>query len=368
MQAHIPASLLIPEHRLLHLLAQAREHQLSKNLSHNSSETSFSLLHDYNFSRSDVPTHQHQVLRQHTDEVWFVRFSCCGRFLASASKDTTVMIWDATGTTVVPLHSLGGSVGHTQAVSYVAWHPNQARLLTCSKDHQIRLWDAERGTLLHVYKVHTMEVQSCEWFPDGERFASTGLDKKLHVSHAQEGHVLHTWESDFVVYDIVVLADGSIAGTCSDRQLRIFSMDRLQSEAIPEKSSVTSIALSTDRRHALVNLCSQEVGLQEIHLWDMQTRTLAFTFQGHTQNKYVIRSAFGGNNEAFVVSGSEDKNIYIWHRERGMLLGTLSGHGGMVNSVAWNPMNPFMIASASDDHTIRIWVSEKLKVPPVKEA
>ena len=37
------------------------------------------------------------------------------RFLASASKDTTVMIWDATGTTVVPLHSLGGSVGHTQA-------------------------------------------------------------------------------------------------------------------------------------------------------------------------------------------------------------------------------------------------------------
>ena len=38
-----------------------------------------------------VPVH---VFRGHTDEVWFVVFSNTGRYLASASKDNTVIVWD----------------------------------------------------------------------------------------------------------------------------------------------------------------------------------------------------------------------------------------------------------------------------------
>jgi WD40 repeat protein len=94
------------------------------------------------------------------------------------------------------------------------------------------------------------------------------------------------------------------------------------------------------------------------------------SFEGHAQKNFIIRSAFGGASEGFVVSGSEglsrdvglrrgalmvaDSNVYIW-RTSGELIDVLKGHTqGCVNAVAWNPTIPGMMASAGDDGKVRM--------------
>ncbi|XP_015436103.1 PREDICTED: F-box/WD repeat-containing protein 5 [Dufourea novaeangliae] len=55
-------------------------------------------------------------------------------------------------------------------------------------------------------------------------------------------------------------------------------------------------------------------------------------------------------------SGAEDKYGYLWDRYYGMCLAKLP-HSDVVNSVAFNPCDPEMLITTSDDYTIKIWRS-----------
>ncbi|KAL9252340.1 WD repeat-containing protein [Drosera capensis] len=103
-------------------------------------------------------------------------------------------------------------------------------------------------------------------------------------------------------------------------------------------------------------------------MWDVAGEwKKPLVYSGHEQKKYVIRSCFGGVNSAFIASGSENSQVYIWNRRCSEPIANLSGHTLTVNCVSWNPKWPQMLASASDDHTIRIWGPCRLtKVQPVK--
>ena len=94
---------------------------------------------------------------------------------------------------------------------------------------------------------------------------------------------------------------------------------------------------------------------QEIHLWDLKRQALVHKYAGHKQERFAIRSCLGGSREAFVASGSEDGHVYLFHRESEKVLDVIKGHTASVNSVAWHPLNPSLLASASDDHSVRIW-------------
>ena len=76
---------------------------------------------------------------------------------------------------------------------------------------------------------------------------------------------------------------------------------------------------------------------------------------------FVLRCAFGGAHESFVLCGSEDATITVWSKEKGQIVTKLQGgHTQVVNSVNWCPTDPLLLITASDDQTLRLWGSESM--------
>uniref|UniRef100_A0A7S4NNE5 CTLH domain-containing protein n=1 Tax=Paramoeba aestuarina TaxID=180227 RepID=A0A7S4NNE5_9EUKA len=340
----------VPEDRLKTLISQALSQQRKDCRFHNMLDDHFSLFQDHSCGRHLVPEKTLTVLKGHEDEVWFVKYSHKGDKLASGSCDGSIIVWNLTPSVRPTIHCQLD--GH-EAISFLAWSPDDTRLLACGASSDVRMWNVENGSLLRVFGHHESCVVACSFSSDGKSVITGGMDKTVAVAHCEPSSSPRTRKWDLGrVFDLGVCKNKIVFASSLENvpNLTCIDIDTEQRSVIPETQHITSIALAKDGRHVLANVFPAE-----IHLWDLESRQLTQRYVGHKQTKMVVRSCFGGANEAFVVGGSEDNCVYIWHRYKGTLLEKLKGHKAVVNCVAWNPRNPHQFASASDDNTIRIW-------------
>jgi WD40 repeat protein len=86
---------MVPAHRLVTLLQQAKDFQIRQCLFHlRFADGPHSLLIDHSCDSNAFPSATIKVLTGHKDEVWDIKFSHDGTKLASSSKDSSVIIWD----------------------------------------------------------------------------------------------------------------------------------------------------------------------------------------------------------------------------------------------------------------------------------
>ena len=77
-------------------------------------------------------------------------------------------------------------------------------------------------------------------------------------------------------------------------------------------------------------------------------------YSGHCNVKTVKDVNFFGLDDEYVVSGSDDGNLFIWDRKTSELVNILEGDGEVVNVVQGHPYEP-MLAVSGIDHTIKIF-------------
>ncbi|HEX6301153.1 MAG TPA: BTAD domain-containing putative transcriptional regulator [Acidimicrobiia bacterium] len=106
------------------------------------------------------------TLKEHTGVIRGLAFDREGEYLATASGDTTAIIWDAN--TFELIHRLEA---HTSDVFDIAFDPTRPEVATAGGDNSIRLWSVENGSLRLTLPAQAA-ISDLAYSPDGRYLAA----------------------------------------------------------------------------------------------------------------------------------------------------------------------------------------------------
>ncbi|MBI3258067.1 MAG: choice-of-anchor D domain-containing protein, partial [Ignavibacteriae bacterium] len=279
----------------------------------------------------------------HTDALVSVRWSPDGKYVATASEDSTAIVWDATTGVEITRFK-----GHKGRINSLEWNRESITITTSSSDSTARIWEAATGNELHVFKGHRESVECASLSPDHIKMATASKDNTVILWNSSTGEIMqrligHTQSISQVSWN----PDGMFVGT-SKSDTRIF--DAVTGSDIALVGGHTNYIdyISWSPNGKQIATASRD---NTARIWDASNGKSIFTLEGHTGAvKHLCWSPDGSK----IVTASADNSAQIWDALTGIPLQKLIGHSGEVVFVSWSP-DSRGIATASADNTARIW-------------
>jgi WD40 repeat protein len=222
-----------------------------------------------------------------------VAFAPCGTRVATASTDSTAMVWSAaSGAVELTL------AGHARGLTSLSFSADGRRIASGGSDGQVVVWCAATGAVQRALAAGGL-VFSVAWAPDGRSLAAGGFDHKVRL-----------WD----------VGDGEV-GAAPTRVLEGHTHLVLAVGFAPDGRTIASS--SYDRA---------------VREWDPSTGRLRRCLRGHDRQDACVCSAPGHAQAALGASAAC----------------TVAGHRGAVSCVAYSP-DGRAVASGSWEGCVKLW-------------
>jgi WD40 repeat protein len=300
--------------------------------------------------------------RGHIDRVSAVQWSPDGKFIASASDDGTMQIWDATTGRRVTAYR-----GVTHLVLTLAWSPDGKYIAVGGDNTNVVVVDL-MGKIHFAYSSEAQVVAALAWSPDGKYLSSASAniwpfhsDEDIveviniftknrvftHRSHARARAAL-SWSPNGKY-----LASADYNGTI---EILDITGTPLPTTYHGSSDQVNAVMWSPDGSYIAA---AQVDGT--VQVWDTHTKNVISQYRGYSG---AIHSIAWSSDGKYIASAGEGQTVQIWEAATGKTVQTYYGHSGTVFSVAWSPYGQ-RIASAGQDKTVQVW---QVNITPPQES
>ncbi|KAE9552088.1 hypothetical protein FO519_004714 [Halicephalobus sp. NKZ332] len=285
-----------------------------------------------------------QIKMNHEGEVNRARYMPQNpNLIATKSPSNDVFIFDYTKHPSVPGNDNTCRpqlrlTGHSKEGYGLSWNTNVAgHLLSASDDTTVCLWDVSASTTSggsvaakSIFHGHSSVVEDVAWHVLHEHvFGSVGDDHKLMIwddrtsnnrepTHTVEAHGAEVNCLSFNPFSEFILATGSADKT--------------------------------------------------VALWDLRNLRLKLhSFESHKDEIFQVQ--WSPHNETILASSGSDRRLHIWDLSKigeeqsaedaedgpPELLFIHGGHTAKISDFSWNPNEPWVVCSVSEDNIMQIW-------------
>jgi VCBS repeat-containing protein len=239
--------------------------------------------------------------------------------------------------------------GHEHVVKSLSYHGSGDWLASASGDGTVRLWDVQKHRELRVFSGHEYSVNAVAIAPDGLRLASGGADGTARIWMLRDATEIACFGHRTAVRALLFASDGRWLITAFDTEVKIWDALRQRQIAsfLGHVKTIDALAISPDG-HTLASGGADDA----IHFWDLISKTeqVMLRLPGHAPTSLVYLP------DGRLVSGGRDGRICLWQANDTQPTQTVEAHQEAIRAVALSPDGKWL-ASADWNGVLKLWAT-----------